>query len=118
MNTTTNKTPWAQSFARYQELSRSIRQRGEAIDRSIHNQGWALAESVGIGRCACSLHNASIDDDMTGWCRNNPQRLKVAKRANYLVNHWPGSRLADRIIARAWNRIMAAQHGAASVPIA
>lgn len=113
MNSTTDKVNdgYAQAFQQWRQIASEARARGERIDRSIHERGWALAMSVGIGRCCCSLHNASIDDAMTGWCHNNPQRLKVAKQANYLVNQWPGSRMADKAIKSAWNRLIAVPFG-------
>lgn len=48
---------------------------------------------------------------MTGWCADNPQRLKVAKRANAIVNDWSISDLGDRITSRAYNRIVANRDG-------
>ena len=68
-------------------------------------RAWALAASVGIDRNMCCLHNASIDDEMRGWCAGNPRRLKVAKRAAYILNDWRASRLAERIISRAYDRM-------------
>lgn len=82
--------------------SASIRARAAMVQSSIHERGWALAASVGIGRCMCSVHNASIDDALRGWCSGNPGRLKVAKRAKAILSDWSASRLADVICARLW----------------
>lgn len=91
------------TFEQYQEFSRKISERAKRLQDSIHERGWQLAATVGIPHCGCSLHNASIDDSLSGWCYRNPERLKVAKRANHIVNDWTVSHLADRIIRRAWN---------------
>ena len=93
------------SIQEWQRFSQSISARASAVDRSIHERGWRLAATVGIPRCGCSLHNASIDDSLSGWCFRNPERLKVAKRANYLVNQWPAARIAERIISRAYSKV-------------
>ncbi len=102
---------YAQAFQKWREIATEARSRAKRIDDSIHERGWALAASVGIPRCGCSLHNASIDDEMTGWCKDNPQRLKVAKQANYLVSQWRGSRIADKAIKSDWNRLIAIPFG-------
>ncbi|MDD5350041.1 MAG: hypothetical protein PHQ12_07505 [Chthoniobacteraceae bacterium] len=98
---------YAAALAKWQAFTRDINARARRLDDSIHERGWALAATVGIPRCGCSVHNASIDDAMTGWCAGNPERLKVAKRAAYLLSLWPGSNLAERINRRAYNRILA-----------
>lgn len=103
---TTKQANWHKSFTEWNEIVRDARERGKAIDDSLHEQGWKLAAEHGIPRDMCCLHNASIDDDMTGWCKGNPERLKAAKHANYLLNQWPGSKQADAISKAAWNRLM------------
>ncbi len=102
---------YQKAFATWKGLASSLRKRGQMIDNAIHDKGWSLAASVGIPHDMCCLHNASIDDELTGWCARNPAMLKVAKEANHLVNQWPGSRLADKLIQRAWNRILAEPFG-------
>lgn len=102
---------YQQSFTEWKRIAQEARQRGERIDQSIHDQGWKLAATVGIPRCSCSLHNASIDDGLTGWCKDNPERLKVARKANHLINQWPGSRIADKLVESAWNRLIAEPFG-------
>lgn len=99
------------AFLQWKCIAQGARDRAKRIDDSIHERGWQLAATVGIPRCGCSLHNASIDDDLTGWCKDNPAMLKVAKQANHLVNQWPGSRIADRVIKSAWNRLIAEPFG-------
>ncbi len=98
------------TFKDWQEFARIINARSKALTESVHAKGWQLAASVGIPHCLCCLHNASIDDNMTGWCAGNPQRLKVAKRANHILNDWEASRKAERIIRKAWNQ-MAKKNG-------
>ena len=104
-------TTYQSAFAEWQRIATDARLRSERIDRSIQDRGWALALTVGIPRDGCALHNASIDDGLTGWCHKNPTMLKVAKQANHLVNQWPAHRIADRLVKRAWNRLIAAPFG-------
>lgn len=96
---------------KWQAYIASVEARAKALDEAIHDRGWALAASVGIPRDGCCLHNASIDDDLKGWCNMNPHRLKVAKEANYLVGQWPASNLARKIVMRSWNRMVASPQG-------
>ena len=96
-----------EAIGRWTAYATAIRARADAINRSVQDRGWALAATVGIPRNCCALHNASIDDNLNGWCHRNPERLKVAKQASYLVNLWPASDLADRLIKRAWNKHVA-----------
>lgn len=100
------------TFKQWQDFAQNINARARVLSHSRIDAGFALASTVGIHRCGCSLHNASIDDSMTGWCHNNPKRLKVARKANWMVNDWAWepTRLAERIVARAWNK-MAGNHG-------
>ena len=98
MNTHTN------SFEQWKQQVCALDQRVSRLQQSIHERGWKFAHSVGIGRCGCSLHNAAIDDSMTGWCYQNPERLRVAKAANRIVNDFSISDLGQRIKARLWNR--------------
>lgn len=105
-NTTTTKADWQTNFAKWKALASAVRERAQALDASMQQRGWDFAATVGIPHCGCSLHNASIDDDLQGWCKDNPERLRVAKRANYMVNQWQASRIADRVIKAAWNRLM------------
>lgn len=93
------------TFQEWQQYAQQIEARAKAVRESVDSRAWKLAASVGIGRCMCSLHNAAIDDQMTGWCAGNPTRLKVAKRADHMLNDWRASRIAEQIIRNAWNRI-------------
>ena len=97
------------TFAEWQEFTRRVRDMADRISRAREDRGWALAASVGIPRNTCCLHNASIDTDYRGWCSgpDGHHRLKVAKQANWMVTTWCWEpyRLADRIIARAWERV-------------
>ena len=93
------------TYKQWQDFAQKVDAMGKRIDDALHAKGWALAESVGIGRCMCSLHNASIDDELRGWCHNNPHRLKVAKQANHLVNQWDGHHRSEAIVRRAWNKM-------------
>jgi hypothetical protein len=75
-----------ESVAEWRSIADKVRKRAVAVDDSTHDRGWAMAATVGIPRCGCSLHNASIDDAMTGWCKGTPERLRVAKRANQAMH--------------------------------
>jgi hypothetical protein len=88
----------------------ALRERAIRLQASITDRGFALALTVGIPRNMCCLHNASIDDNLQGWCKGNPAMLKIAKRANLIVNDWSATRLADAICKRLWNAF-AARHG-------
>lgn len=88
------------TFEKAMSRARLVRSRADVLQKSIHDRGWELAESVGIGRDMCCLHNASIDDEMKGWCKDNPNRLRVAKRAKHILSDWSISHKADRIISR------------------
>jgi hypothetical protein len=101
----TNSLRSPRTFAEWQAFSRTVHAIANRITNSIHEKGWQIAESVGISRNMCCVHNASIDDELKGWCAGNPARLKAAKRANHLLNDWRASRLADRISARAFDRV-------------
>ncbi len=82
----------AEWVARY-NLLRGIADRICAMRREA---AWALAATVGIPRCGCSLHNASIDTNLKGWCHNNPKRLKVAKAARRIFDsQFDGYRIVE-----------------------
>ncbi len=68
---------------------------------SIQDRAWQIAERAGIPADECSLHNASIDDDLKGWCHDNAARLKAAKRAVRMIDGvWGISDLGHRITRR------------------
>lgn len=84
------------------EKVKDIEARVSSLVNSIQNRACKLAESVEVPRSG--LHNASIDDDMTGWCAGNPKRLQVAKRAVRIIDEsWEVSSLGDRIVRRLFN---------------
>jgi hypothetical protein len=97
---------WTSNFKAWQAFADSIRARVQSCDRMREDRAWSLAASVGIPRCGCSLHNASIDDAMTGWCAGNPMRLKIAKRANHILSDCRASQIASRITSRAWDKMV------------
>ncbi len=96
---------WQAAFKEWQDFAAKVHAHAANAERMRQDRGWALAASVGIERNMCCLHNASIDDAMTGWCKGNPHRLKVAKQARYILDDFTASRLADRIAARAFDRL-------------
>lgn len=93
---------WQTRFRAWQAYADAIHARINAIQARQHGKGWALAASVGIGRCGCSLHNASIDDEMRGWCKDNPARLAAAKRAVRYVGDFRASRVGRAMVSRAY----------------
>ncbi len=98
------------TFKQWQQFATKVNARAEKVARQRMDAGFALAATVGIGRDMCCLHNAAIDDELKGWCAGNPERLKVAKRADYMVTEWcwQPTRLAQRLISRAWDRTLKA----------
>ncbi len=98
-----------ETFADWQAFAQCVNARAKRITDSIHNSGWQIAADAGIPRDLCCLHNASIDDDLKGWCHNNPDRLKAAKRALHFIENWEASHKAVRIIRRAWNKMAKVQ---------
>ena len=71
---------------------------------SIQDRAWQIAKRAGIPADDCSLHNASIDNDLKGWCQDNPARLKAAKRAVRMIDGvWGISDLGHRITRRMLN---------------
>lgn len=96
-----------ETLQEWQQYAKRTDDRVTRLQNSIHDRGWALAATVGIPRCGCSLHNASIDDELKGWCYRNPERLKVAKRAAHIVNDWSASELGRKLIAKAWQQFCA-----------
>ncbi len=105
MNTLT-KTPWQIALAQWIAKTDAIHARAKVINTRQHERGWKLAATVGIPHDGCCLHNASIDDKMTGWCAGNPHRLAIAKKASALVNDWRAARAAERMTSKAWNELM------------
>lgn len=86
------------------ERVKEIEARVSSLVNSIQKRAWKLAATVEIPRDGCCLHNASIDDNMTGWCFQAPERLKVAKRATRMIDEsWEVSSLGDRIVRRLFN---------------
>jgi len=97
---------WQQNFKQWQTFADHIQARASAVINSKHDRAWKLAETVGIPRDGCCLHNAAIDTELKGWCANNPQRLKIAKLANHMMSDWYANRLAERIIRRKWKQLL------------
>ena len=76
----------------------------ERISQMRFARALALAQSVGIPQLGNILGNAANDENLTGWCFRNPDRLRVAKAARHIEDSmWEGFRILDR-----WhNRVMA-----------
>lgn len=101
------------TFAQWQEYSRKMHAIADRVCKSRQNRGWALAITVGIGRCGCSLHNASIAEVGKGWGAvngiepNGRRVIRVARAAKRLIEDlaWEPTRIADRATSKAWDRI-------------
>jgi hypothetical protein len=85
-----------QWIAKYRQLS-AIADRIRAYRQK---RGWALAATVGIGRCGCSLHNASTAEVGKGWGAGNKiepdgrKVIKVARAAKRILDsQFDGSRI-------------------------
>lgn len=93
------------TYENYQALSRRIHAiAARVLSLKLERLKRECIEA-GISPDGCCLHNAAMDDGLTGWCARNPARLKAAKRLNREWNDWSASRLAERIIARAFARV-------------
>lgn len=103
--TTTQPTEWQKAFRQWQAFAQNVNARTKRLQSSHHEKGWKIAVEAGIGRCLCCVHNASIDDDLEGWCYRNPERLKAAKLANHILSDWTISQLGERIVNRAWLKL-------------
>lgn len=99
---------WKQRFDAWVAYSNRVRAMADRVNHSRREQAFGLAASVGIHRDMCCIHNASIDDDMKGWRKGNPQRLKVAKRVAWMLDEWQWqpTRLADAISRKSYKRIV------------
>lgn len=93
------------TFEQWQAYTAKVDGIAKRVKAMSDARALKLAQSVGIPDIGICLHNASIDDSLTGWCHNNPQRLKVAKRAIRIANDWRASRIATKISRKAWERI-------------
>lgn len=96
-----------ETFAEWQAFSIAVHNCATRIKSARDDIAWRLAASVGIPRDGCCLHNASIDESLTGWCAGvgGYERLQVAKRASHLLNDWRIVNLANRITQRAFDSV-------------
>ena len=90
------------TFLQWRTFAQRVNGIAERISRMKIDRGFALARANGISPDMCCIHNASIDENLTGWCHNNPARLKAAKRAKRIVDDCRHNRLAESVIARAY----------------
>lgn len=109
---------YPQTFEQWQHYARTIENRVKALEFLYHQKGWNIAKQAGIGLDMCCIHNASIDDALKGWCFQNPERLKAAKRANFILSDFHISHLGQRLIDRAWNHYIEASRQPATMKIA
>lgn len=88
---------WRERFEAWRKASDELVARAFLIDNARREKGWALAESVGIPRHGGCLHNAACDERLTGWCKDNPERLRAARIANRWTQEYRATRIARRI---------------------
>ena len=89
-------TEWCRRYGELQEIAKRI-------DKARTRRAWALAATVGIHRCGCSLHNASIATIGNGWGAGNSTEpdgrrvIRVARAATRLMNSaFEGYRIVER----------------------
>ena len=103
MRTPSNE--WTRKFDAWQQAADKLTQRAQAIQQRQHEKGWKLAASVGLPRNLCCIHNASIDTNLNGWCKGNPQRLEVAKQALRYLDDFRASNVARRLNQQSLNQL-------------
>jgi hypothetical protein len=93
---------WKTRFAAWQAYAERVNAIAERTNKMRHARGWAIAKPRGM-TCMCCIHNASIATPGSGWGAD-PSNIKAAKRALHYLEDWRASRLAERIIQRAFPR--------------
>jgi hypothetical protein len=92
------------TLEQWRELAARVHGMADRIWVMRRNRVDAVCRANGLDiRC---LHNAAGDDGLTGWCHQNPGRLKLAKALNRELSDWTPSRIAERICSRAWQRVV------------
>jgi hypothetical protein len=89
------------AFVSYAHGVRAITKR---VKTARDDRAYRLGATVGLPRHALCIHNAALDKSLTGWCKDNPQRYRVAKRVNHMLCDWKPARLGDALIDRAYPR--------------
>lgn len=104
---------WHQAFTQWQALADNLHKRANVYESSVRSRAFALAATVDLPPHGLCIYNASIDSSLTGWCHGRPDRLKVAKRVNYMLTEecWKVSRLVDGILTRAYERLRESERG-------
>lgn len=91
-------------FQEWQKFARDIRKRAEILQDSKHEEARELATLNGLDYMC--IHNAAIDTDLRGWCKDSPEKLRIAKKVNHILSDFSICNLADRIIDRAWKNVV------------
>jgi hypothetical protein len=98
------------TFAAYQSFARNLQERAERLAQSIRNRAIAIsAARLGPtdGTCFLMAHNWRGQSWMT------PDQNDAARLILYLERQsWEPSRIAGRVIARAWRRVRTMRAGA------
>lgn len=50
------------------------------------------------------VHNATLDDQLNGWCTTRAQ-LRAARQCKALLHDWDASHVADRASKRKWSQL-------------
>lgn len=93
---------------RLTETARAAIQRAEAIAKRIElskrersRRLWQAAFDMPELPPFNCIHNAAIDDEMRGWCRNRLQ-LRTAKICDELVSDHSPDRIVEKLTRRLW----------------
>jgi hypothetical protein len=94
---------WKTRFEAWRAYADRVNAMAQRITASRHAKGWAIARPLGMTDMCC-VHNASISEPGHGWGAD-PRNIKAAKRALFYLDDWRASRLAERIVNRAFPRV-------------
>lgn len=96
---------WQVRFQAWQDYAQQMRERARRIEQMKRERAFAIAATVGLPPHALCIHNASLDTNCKGWSAAGPHVYKTARRARRLLDDWTASRLADKLISKAWDRL-------------
>jgi len=92
------------TYTEYQEFSRNIRERAHKLSEKLREQARDIGQyQLGSGRDLCFLcaHNWKDQFWMT------PAQNRAARKILWLQEQsWKPGELADRIIGRAWRKVL------------
>ncbi len=101
-------TLWQLQFREWQTFARATDERAQRTSDMIRDRGRDIGEALGLGRdYAFHLaHNALCGE---GWAEyRTPAKKAMLRRILYFERRsWEPTRIAERIISRAWQRVNA-----------